>query len=313
MNKRSVFAVGSILLLSACASAKADKAATPEWVDSPYAECSADELCAVGSGRSLTAAKADGRAGLAKVFQARVKSSFSSETKANGDDLAFNARDYVSESSDVLLTATDIRDTFTENGTVYALATLDKAKAAKITREEIDDLDAKMEALLKEDSPAAAVKLEKLYEQRRGINQRYITLTGQPIVESVSYEQVYGNKKARIGKRHIYLQSRGGSPAFVQAVRKVLAENGYTFAVKPDLNTPVVGISLQAEEQFLKVKGFVKYDYHFTLSAPDKRGVDAEVLATTLTESGLNEKQAYGKALESLQDYLKENILNLNF
>ena len=63
----------------------------------------------------------------------------------------------------------------------------------------------------------------------------------------------------------------------------------------------------------MKVKGFVKYDYHFTLSAPDKRGVDAEVLATTLTESGLNEKQAYGKALESLQDYLKENILNLNF
>ncbi len=313
MNNRSVFTVGLILLLSACASAKADKTAKPEWVDSPYAECSADEFCAVGSGRSLTVAKADARAGLAKVFESRIKASFSTETKADENGVSGKTRDYVSESSDVLLTATDIRDTFTENGTVYALAVLNKNKAAEITREEIDDLDAKMEALLKEDSPAAAVKLEKLYEQRRGINQRYITLTGKPAIESVSYEQVYGNKKARIGKRHIYLQARGGSPAFVQAVRSVLAENGYTFAVKPALNTPVVTISMQAEEQFLKVSGFVKYDYHFTLSAPDKRGVDAEALATTLTESGLNEKQAYGKALESLKNYLQENILNLNF
>ncbi len=317
MMKRLFLTIGGfffLFALTACAADKTVKTELPAWVNSPYASCSADELCAVGTASNFALAKADARNGLAKVFQARIKSSFESDTRVKNDDVSSEMRDFVSETSDVMLNATEIRETFKDNGKFYALATLDKNKAARITREEIDDLDEKMTALLQDESPAAAVRLEKLYEKRRGLNQRYITLAGESIPESVSYDQVYGNKKARVGKRHVYLSPKAGSkPSFVQTVRGVMTENGYTFATVPTEKTPVVHVSMTAERQFLKVDGFVKYDYHFVLSAPDKNGVDVERLATTFTESGLNENQAYSKAILSLKDYLKENILNLYF
>lgn len=317
MMKRLFLTIGGfffLFALTACAADKTVKTELPAWVNSPYASCSADELCAVGTASNFALAKADARNGLAKVFQARIKSSFESDTRVKNDDVSSEMRDFVSETSDVMLNATEIRETFKDNGKFYALATLDKNKAARITREEIDDLDEKMTALLQDESPAAAVRLEKLYEKRRGLNQRHITLAGESIPESVGYDQVYGNKKARVGKRHVYLSPKAGSkPSFVQTVRGVMTENGYTFATVPTEKTPVVHVSMTAERQFLKVDGFVKYDYHFVLSAPDKNGVDVERLATTFTESGLNENQAYSKAILSLKDYLKENILNLYF
>lgn len=312
MIKR-IFLTVLFLMTAAQAQAKS-KQEKPEWINNPYAVCAKEELCAVGVGSGLNSAKADARSGLAKVFEARIKSSFESTLNQNDDETTSKIRDYVSESSDVLLNAVEIKETFDTPTDVYALAVLNKPAAARITQEEIDDLDQKMKALLQEDSPAAAVRLEKLYEQRRGLNQRHIVLTGSPVIEEVTYEQVYGNKKARIGKRHIFL-SVAGKPdkAFDQTVRGVLKENGYTFADKADGRTPRVIISLQPEKQYSNIDGFVKYAYHFTMKAPDKKGKTIDVLATTLMETGRNERQAFSNALESLKAYLNENVLNLNF
>lgn len=312
MIKR-IFLTVLFLMTAAQAQAKS-KQEKPEWINNPYAVCAKEELCAVGVGSGLNSAKADARSGLAKVFEARIKSSFESTLDQNDDETTSKIRDYVSESSDVLLNAVEIKETFDTPTDVYALAVLNKPAAARITQEEIDDLDQKMKALLQEDSPAAAVRLEKLYEQRRGLNQRHIVLTGSPVIEEVTYEQVYGNKKARIGKRHIFL-SVAGKPdkAFDQTVRGVLKENGYTFADEADGRTPRVIISLQPEKQYSNIDGFVKYAYHFTMKAPDKKGKTIDVLATTLMETGRNERQAFSNALESLKAYLNENVLNLNF
>ncbi len=312
MIKR-IFLTVLFLMTAAQAQAKS-KQEKPEWINNPYAVCAKEELCAVGVGSGLNSAKADARSGLAKVFEARIKSSFETTLNQNDDETTSKIRDYVSESSDVLLNAVEIKETFDTPTNVYALAVLNKPAAARITQEEIDDLDQKMKALLQEDSPAAAVRLEKLYEQRRGLNQRHIVLTGSPVIEEVTYEQLYGNKKARIGKRHIFL-SVAGKPdkAFDQTVRGVLKENGYTFADEADGQTPRVIISLQPEKQYSNIDGFVKYAYHFTMKAPDKKGKTIDVLATTLTETGRNERQAFSNALESLKAYLNENVLNLNF
>lgn len=302
-----------VFITAFSAQAKEEKE-KPEWVNNPYAVCDKEELCAVGMGAGLNMAKADARSGLAKVFEARIKSSFEASLDQNNDDTTSKIRDYVSESSDVMLNAVEIKETYDTPTDVYALAVLNKPVAARMTQEEIDDLDQKMKALLQEDTPAAAVRLEKLYEQRRALNQRYIVLTGSPMIEEVSYDQVYGNKKARIGKRHIFL-SVAGKPnkAFDQAVRSVLKENGYTFADSLSEQTPRVIISLQGEKQYSNIDGFVKYDYYFTMKGPDKKGKMIDVLATTLTETGRNEQQAFSNALDSLKSYLNENVLNLNF
>jgi hypothetical protein len=156
--------------------------------------------------------------------------------------------------------------------------------------------------------------LEKLYEERYNVNRRYTVLTGKPWAEKISYEQVYNNKKSRIGKRHVFLKVEGKSPAsFEQTVRTVLTENGYTFADTASEKTPKVIISLKKEKQPLNISGFVKYSYLFTMKGPDKNGVMTDVFATTIEETGRNEKQAYTNALASLTTYLSQNILNLNF
>ncbi len=310
---KQILLTGLLLSVIVPAQAKSGKE-KPAWIDNPYTVCAKTELCAVGIGSGINSAKADARSGLAKIFETKIKSSFEYIQDQYGDDSVLKVKDYISESSDVPLNAVEIKEIFETPTDIYALAALNKPVAARITQEEIDDLDQKMKALLQEDSPAAAVRLEKLYEQRRGLNQRHIVLTGSPVIEKITYEQVYGNKKARIGKRHIFL-SIAGKPdkAFDQTVRDVLKENGYTFADESDGQTPRVTVSLQPEKQYSNIDGFVKYAYHFTMKAPDKKGKTIDVLATTLTETGRNEKQAFSNALESLKAYLNENVLNLNF
>lgn len=313
MMKQAVFlCLAFFAFIPASLAAKKDE--KPAWLNNPYAVCTQDEICAVGIGSGLNTAKADARSGIAKVFEAKIQSSFESTLSQDDQETTSKIRDYVSESSDVLLQAVDIRETYDTPENIYALAVLNKPAAARMTKEEIDDLDQKMEALLKEDTPAAAVRLEKLYEQRRGLNQRYIVLTGKPVMESVSYDQVYANKKARIGKRHIFLKTQGSAnKAFDQAVRSVMKDNGYTFASAPSGTVPSVVISMTGEEQYSNISGFVKYAYHFTMKGPDKRGNTVDVLAATFEESGRTEQQAYKNALDSLKAYLSENILNLNF
>ena len=305
------------IVLQACAATaatKKDAAAKPKWVNDPSAACTKSELCAVGTGASVKRAQADARNQIAKIFESKIKSSFETTFIDENDTSYSKVKDYISDESEVILESVEIKETYETPTDVYALAVLNKPTAARITKQDIDDLDQKMAALLKEDTPAAAVQLEKLYEERRSYNRRYTVLTGHPMDEVVGYDQVYGNKKDRIGKRHIFLTVDGKPNAsFDQAVRSVLKENGYTFAASASEETPKVIISLEEEEQYLKVKGFVKYAYHFTMKAPDKKGKMIDVLATTIEESGRNQQQAFKNALASLKDYIKENILNLNF
>ncbi|MBO4520462.1 MAG: LPP20 family lipoprotein [Alphaproteobacteria bacterium] len=306
------------LVLQACATtssnAKTAAGSKPKWISDPAAACSPNELCAVGTGASLKRAQADARNQIAKVFESKIKSSFETTFIDENDTSYSKVKDYISDESEVILESVEIKETYETPTDVYALAVLNKPTAARITKQDIDDLDQKMTALLKEDTPAAAVQLEKLYEERRSYNRRYTVLTGHPMDEVVGYDQVYGNKKDRIGKRHIFLTVAGKpNTAFDQAVRSVLKENGYTFAASASESTPKVVISFEEEEQYIKVKGFVKYAYHFTMKAPDKKGQMIDVLATTIEESGRNQQQAFKNALSSLKDYIKENILNLNF
>ena len=318
-RKGLLFLTLLVFLVQACATANAKSANTgkkPKWVDNPSAACAANELCAVGTGASVKRAQADARNQMAKVFESKIKSSFETTFIDENDKSYSKVRDYISDESDVILQAVEVKETYDDEktGDVYALAVLNKPTAARITKKDIEDLDEKMQALLKEDTPAAAVQLEKLYEERRSYNRRYAVLTGHPMDEVIKYDQVYGNKKDRIGKRHIYLAVEGkANPAFDQAVRSVLKQNGYTFAASASEETPKVLISIDEEEQYMKVKGFVKYAYNFTMKGPDKKGRMIDVLATTIEETGRNQQQAFKNAMESLKAYIQENVLNLNF
>lgn len=315
--KQRLLLIFLICVLQACAATdlKTEKnKSIPKWVNNPYALCSTDEMCAVGTGLTRNRSKTDARSELAKIFESKIKASFETVVTERNNNAVLNIRDYISDESDVILQSVEIKETFETPDEIFSLAVLNKPTATRITKQDLDKLDEKMHALLNEDTPAAAVQLEKLYEERYNINRRYTVLTGRAYAEKISYEQVYNNKKARTGKHHIFLTVEGNTPpSFAQTVRTVLTENGYTFADTASEKTPKVIISLKKEKQPLNISGFVKYSYLFTMKGPDKNGVMTDVFATTIEETGRNEKQAYTNALTSLKTYLTQNILNLNF
>ena len=312
-KNRFIPAVLAALAVASCAHARSgSQNDRPDWIDNPYKVCAKDEMCAVGVGSQLKMARADARSGIAKIFESRVQSSFSSTTASDNDAIAESVRDHLNVETDMLIDAVEIKETFETPTDYYALAVLNKNTAIEKTVRELQLLDSQMANLMRDTTPASAVKLEKTYFERVGINQRYIVLTGKSYPEEVTYDDVYKAKKSRVGARHIYLVTNA-APVLESAVKEVLTQNGYTFAKNRTQKTPAVRVKITPEQAHLNVAGFVKYVYHFTLSGPDKKGVEVELLSTSFDGSGRNEKQAAASVADDLKAYLSENILNLNF
>ena len=310
--KRMLFVGFAAFLAVSCAHATAQKNERPAWVDNPYKVCSADQMCAVGVGSRLKMARADARSGIAKIFESKIQSSFSSDLSSKNDEITQNVRERLDVETDMLIDAVEIKETYETPTDFYALAVLNKNTAVEKTIRELTLLDNQMRALTSDDTPASAVRMEELYFKRNGINQRYIVLTGKSYPETVTYDDVAKAKKNRIGKRHIFLNVNA-SPVLESAIKQVLTQNGYTFAKNRTGETPSVTVSIVAERAHLNVEGFVKYVYHLTLSGPDKKGTAVELLSTSFDGSGRNEKQAAASIADEVKGYLAENILKLSF
>ncbi len=291
--------------LSGCATAKIQR---PDWITSPQKACAEDEFCAVGNGFNLKFANADARSAIAKIFEAKISSSFQTLTGQRDNEIYSRAKDSVAEDVDMVLKKVEIRETYNRGSDFYALAVLNKDDAAALLSEEIADIDSKMEAYLADNTPSSARKLEKLYEQRRILNQQYQILTGDTIMEAVDYDQVYKNRKAKIGRQKLFLQVEAQNKNMVaNAVKSVLSEQGYTFIEKPQ-GAETLSISITAEEMPFSLKGMVKFVYFISL----KNHAAVNVLETKFEETGINEKQAFAAAMESLKKYIAENITELN-
>lgn len=297
-------------VLTACASSRVADT-TPKWISNTEKVCSLNELCAVGDGATEKMARTDALGELSKIFEMRVKTAFN-QTISQLNDTEKQMMTYnVSTTSDVVLHAAMIKETYRNDSGWYAFATLDTDKASKIIRQDIYALDERMTALFEDNTPSSAKQLEKLYEKRLNLNQRYAVLTNSTIKPKFSFEQIFKNSKAKIGTHHIYLQTTGSS-AFSTLVRSILTDNGYTFATV-DSNYPHAYAKLTAEQLYLKVEGFVKYNFHFTLSGPAKNGTVVDVLAETFEGSGRDKNQAEKSILPDLKKFLSSKVLDLPF
>ena len=290
--------------------AKEDK--IPVWISDPYAVCDENAFCAAGSANNLNSAGAQARAGIAKIFQAQVKSSLSSSTESNNDSVSSSARHSLSEESDVLLKTVEIKETFRQGETFYALAFLDKQKAARIVAGEIDDLDSKMEAFLQDDNAASARKAEKLYEQRRELNELMIVLTGKGVLESFSFADVFKNRKEKTKNGDVCLNIVGTkNSAFKNAVKNVFQNNGYVFS--NDCSVKVT-VFIQADRQPTDIEGLEKYSFGFSIKAKEiLSGKQTLLFETNLTEAGQNADQALSLVINDFKRELTESIGDFSF
>mgnify|MGYP002107049197 CR=1 FL=1 len=294
-------------VLSGCATVPGGRdvpAAKPAWVDSPAAGCLPSELCAVGSGGSLTAAQINARAALAKIFETKIRASVTTRADVSSVDLD----EVIMESADAVLNAVDVRRTYDDGGNFYALAVLNRSEGAGTAKEEMDRLDTRMELLLKEKTLPASIRLEEAYDQRAAVNGRYRVLTGTSYPEKITYEQAAAYKASMFKHRTVSVTASRGQDGLRRAVQEALSEVGYVVADAPTKNIPEAAVSVKAEPQYMNVPGFVRYTFTFRITVPDQNKGRIEVATASFSEAGRSYEQAYENAVSAFKDYLKTHI-----
>ncbi|MCQ2914512.1 MAG: LPP20 family lipoprotein [Alphaproteobacteria bacterium] len=302
---------GLLGALTACSSVNVSS--VPNWVNKPQSNCQNSEFCASGSGSSERVADADARSSIAKIFETKVNSTFSSTLSQEDDIVKSSMKDALKESVQATLNTVEIVERFKADGQYYSFAVLDKDKSAKIVREQIDDTDEKMEQLLTDNSASSASKVKRLYEQRFSLNQQYIVLTGSSISSKISYEQVFKNAKAKIGKTNIFVKLIGSTNKKAEAsVKNVMREQGYTF-VKSQAEGRVLTVEVNKTQLPFSIKGMVKYQYVISLHILNSNGSTNDVLDETYDGAGINEAQAFDEALRDFEVDFKNKIEELDF
>ena len=122
----------------------------PDWIRYPYKECEKNQICASGSGDTLNLAKADARNNILKYFKTEIKSSFKSSLFSDETEVKALNSDEINESSEGILKATEIKETYFDKSGFYAFAVLNKDVLQKEILADIRSLDLKMEILLSE-------------------------------------------------------------------------------------------------------------------------------------------------------------------
>ncbi len=293
-----------LFALNACVSAPLTtaRAPRPAWLETPKAGCSSDELCAVGAGNSLNAARIDARTEISKILETKIDASSSTSETLYGAIL--NER--ISEKTNVLLNAAEIKETFEDGGSVYALAALDKPIAAAVLKKEIQKLDDETESALKEGSLPAVVRAERLFAERNVLNARRAVLTGSLIPDAVSFAEIASRKKEAAEMQKLFIEA--AAPLLEQSVREALSAAGYVIASEKSGADLIVAVSFVSQRQHLNVEGFVRYRFDFKLEVSDKSGSKEDKAAASFSETGRTYNQAFENAADSYKKLLSDNI-----
>lgn len=287
----------------------------PSWVKDSKKECKKSELCAVGEGESQSQAARNARVALSKIFDNQVSSTFSSSLSNSNGQVDDSAKEEIEERTNTALEGVEISKTAESKESYYALAVINKMKAASGFEREIKKLDEKMEILYEDKDPSNAVKIEKLFVQRETLNKRHHFLTGRDIASKIDFSKIFKNKKAAMESvvLHVFLDEE--EPKNVEsAIVGELVSLGYKVTsgeVRNKKSTHVITGDLTAEKLYMKVEGFEKYKFSLTLKSSNLDRVQKSQLSFETEETGRNYDQAVHKAIDKIKEYVKTNIQEL--
>ncbi len=308
----------SILLLLFVAQLSLANDKKPAWVlDNTKACKTKTELCAVGEGDSNKKAESAAKVALSKIFDLKISSNFSSDLKSQGSDVEESMSEQINEATDMALSGVEISKRAEDKTSFYALAIINKAKAARGFEKEIESIDEQMKAIASSGEDIEKVKLERLYVKRETLNRQVQFLVGRSIASPLSYEEVFSAKR-NAGNNvviHIYLDE--DEPKRVEGVlAKVISDAGFKTTSGRTRNpnsTHVITGEFAFDKEYMKVDGFEKYRYVLNIKAMKaKLNVESGRLHFEISETGRNFSQATDHAIPKIQEYLEKNIEKLN-
>lgn len=310
MKKIRILALIIISIYSAIVCSK-----TPTWINEPDKMCKKSELCAVGEGTGLLMATSSARSEISKIFESKISSKFqitSSETGGSNDQ---SITSEINEVTENVLSGIEVKKRYEDNDSFYVLVVLNKYKASKTIKKDIDKIDSEMKTFEKENTVRAARKLEKLYHKRESLNAKYSFLKGSGLPPVVNYQKIFDKIKLAIKNVKIYVSLSGNNSEELEAlVVTGLTDLNYSvLTTTNDGATHKVSGGITSEKLYLKVKGFMKFKFNLSLNASSSDGVKKGALNHSVVVVGKDMAQISQRAILLIKKYMKDNIIELNF
>ncbi|HLE09940.1 MAG: hypothetical protein A2504_02985 [Bdellovibrionales bacterium RIFOXYD12_FULL_39_22] len=286
----------------------------PGWVKAPDKNCKSSQLCAVGVGDGRSLAEADARSGIAKIFETKIKATFTQNTSSNNNDVSTNMSEEIMEEVNQSIEGIEIKDTYESKTEFFALAILDKNKASLGFRTKIKELDDKIKTFIADNSAKSIRLAGKHLQTREQLNYRLQFLSGSGIPAPVSYDEIFKKKKASTAGVILAIKIEAPEPNEIEAlVTTLLSEMGYK-VVKSEGETATHTVSgkFTSEKQFLNVEGFEKHKFVLHIIAANKKGEKSGSIDYSLVRTGRDYVQALENSLPLFRDYLNENLAGLN-
>ena len=301
----------SILFLSLALFA----AEEPKWVKEAEKVCKKHQICAVGQAEGRKLAEVDARAGIAKVFETKIKSKYTQTMSETNGDVSQSMMEEIVEEVNQSIEGIKLEDSYQGKLDYFVFAVLNKKRAAKGFRTKIKGLDEKMKVLLKDGSAKSVRQASKMFKIRERLNYRLEFVAGSGIPSKVSYGEVFKKKKESTKNVKLFVKIDENEPKEVEALMiTLLSEMGYKIISGDSKKaTHTIEGKFVAEKQFLNVEGFEKYKFLLQIIAKNnKNGDKSGSLDHTVIRMGRDFMQCLENALPMIRDYLNENLSNLN-
>lgn len=288
----------------------------PKWMDQPAKWCKKSELCAVGEGESYAQASADSRQAIAKIFETRIQSKFTSSETLRGSATTLEMKEEISEFTEGVISGIEVLERYETDNSIYVISSINKRKTARVIKGKIDAIDESMKSLADSKRSNAPMKLKKLHKERFPLSQSYEFLTNMKLAAPVSLSQIAKLSKQVTSKVIIHVAIKDISKEVITStIQDILVAEGYKLAatIQDKRITHTIKGTITSKEEYIKVKGFTKYSFLLEIYAVNKSDKKTGALSFTTMTVGRSYEHTIEKAIPRLREYVINNIDKLNF
>ena len=288
----------------------------PKWVHAPMEGCSkALEICASSSGSTMEEADLNAKKSLASIFETKITSKFEVNTTSlsekDKEELTEQVYSAVTESIDQVLKSVVIKKRFNQDSSFFSLASLDKSKAAKTVRLDMKSIDDQLDFLFAKGNRTSIKKMLTLFQKRQLLHERLILLDKGAMPSKYSFQQINSLKD----KDQNYKISLSYAENFPDSMQKwfenLMNDLGYKVVNNSESNYQL-HLDFLVSEEYLKVKGFKKYQFTVTGEAKNNQGQKIGTLSVNMISSGRTQTDSFQKIRNKMFNEVEQNLDKLN-
>jgi len=308
-----------LILLTKCAFSNG-----PDWIKEPIKYCSQNEICVLGSGKSLERATAVAREELAKTLKVKIIgsttfNSYSRQIRENEvveGSVSENFNKDIEEISEEILEGTFVKETYKNNENFYILMALDKIKTGLIIKNKLLLIDENIEHLYRLGKRASLFEAIKIYPFREDLNSRYEFLIGEKIPPKItlkdllSQKEKYFKKQTKVLFKFFDFKDEGDLKNYIASRFLELGLVQVVDLGEKDIYT--IKFYFDFKKSYFNVEGFEKYQFNFASYSYNRNNIKIGMINFSTEGIGRNFNQAKENGLTKIKKFLSENINQMN-